>query len=245
VFRKFAVILCLLTLSSCALLAHALEIAPTTVMLPRDRPVGMMRLANNSSAPATYELTVHGWSQEDGEDVLSPEPGLVVTPPVVSLDPNAESIVRIGLLTPSGSDGSERTYRLLIRDISPVDHSSSTGLRIRMEYLIPVFLPAQTPHPGIQVMATRVSSGALCVVLKNSGNTHQKLVGLQCLDTPAKSVSLQKYVLAASEAEVCTDQMPDISSDRISASLAPTYAMKAQNLTLPAPAPHAPTVPVE
>lgn len=212
--------------------AAALEIAPTTLVLKRDHTISSLRLANNGPQTQTYEISAHAWLQVDGEDQLSAAPDVIITPPVISLEPGEESVVRVGILNPSPHKVTEETYRLRIRDISPPNDVSKQNLHIQMEFLLPLIVPSSEPLASLKVTRVYVHESGLCTQLENDGNTYQKLVGLSDLETPDTDVVLHNYLLPASEATVCSDKLSDIPLDRIALILAPTYAAQGKMLNL-------------
>ena len=214
--------------------SSALEIAPTMITLERDHPIATLRLANDGPTEKTYELTGFSWLQPDGNDELSTAPTLIITPPVASLAPGADILIRIGLASPPTNGDSEQTYRIRVRDITPANRNTANALRIRMEFLLPVILPASAPQSKLSLADASEHDGALCVRLRNEGNAYQKIVGLGDDNGPAEMISIQQYILPASEATICSEALMGLPHDRITASLAPTYASNAQTLFLTA-----------
>ena len=212
--------------------SSALELAPTTIPLERDHPIATLRLVNDGTTEKTYELTGFSWLQPDGNDQLSDAPALIITPPVASLVPGEEALVRIGLPSPSKNDDGEETFRIRVRDITPDRWNAANALRIRMEFLLPVIVPASAPQAKLRLADASEREGALCIRLQNEGNAYQKIVGIGGQNGPAEMIAIQQYILPASEATICSEALAGMPHDRITAELAPTYASNAQTLYL-------------
>lgn len=214
--------------------ANALELAPTMITLERDRPIATLKLANDGATEKTYELTGFSWQQPDGSDQLSKAPALIITPPVISLGPGEDTLVRVGLASASTHGDGEETYRIRVRDITPDSPNAANALRIRMEFLLPVIVPAIAPQANLRLADARERDGALCIRLRNEGNAYQKIIGIGGHHGPAEMVPIQQYILPASEATICSEALMGVPHDLITAELAPTYASNAQMLYLTA-----------
>lgn len=214
--------------------ASSLELAPTMITLERDRPIATLRLANDGATEKTYELTGFSWRQPNGNDQLSKAPALIITPPVTSLAPGEETLVRIGLASGSTYGDGEESYRIRVRDITTASQNAANALRIRMEFLLPVIVPANVPQAKLRLTGAHERDGALCIRLRNEGNAYQKIVGIGGHSGPAEMIAIQQYVLPASEATICSEALRGVPHDLIIAELAPTYASNAQMLYLTA-----------
>ena len=212
--------------------SNALELAPTMITLERDHPIATLRLVNDGATAKTYELTGFVWKQPDGSDQLSNAPTLIITPPVTSLAPGEEALVRIGLASPSIHGDAEETFRVRVRDITPTGPNVPNALRIRMEFLLPVIVPANAPEPKLRLADAREQDGALCIRLRNDGNAYQKIIGIGGHQDTVEMISIQQYILPASEATICSEALIGVPHDRIMADVAPTYASNAQTLYL-------------
>lgn len=230
--KRMKLIMVVAAVSSLLPSSGALELAPTMITLERDHPIATLRLANDGITAKTYELTGFSWLQPDGNDQLSNAPALIITPPVASLAPGEETLVRIGLASASTHGDGEETYRIRVRDITPASPNAANALRIRMEFLLPVIMPANAPQAKLRLADARELDGALCVRLRNEGNAYQKIVGIGGHNASAEMISIQQYILPASEATICSEALMGVPHDRITAELAPTYASNAQTLYL-------------
>jgi fimbrial chaperone protein len=179
--------------------AFAFEIGPVSLVLPRDNPVGVFHVANNSPASISIEMLGYRWHQQDGRDFYEEEPALIITPPLFTLAPGERRLVRAGIME-AGDWGEEETaFRVLARDISPLDTSS--GLRVRLQMLLPVFLEAASDKSALSLALSPRGDGALCLHARNEGNIHEKLLWLKA--PSGARLMTQQYYLPGAAAREC------------------------------------------
>lgn len=181
--------------------ASALELTPLTIMLDAETPIGALQLSNDGVRPAAYQVTGLKWSQNHGQDAHTPASELIVTPPIVSLEPGESVIVRVGFVSPPSTAGGEGEYRLLLRDISQIEETG-TPLKVRTQVLLPVFVSPDEISHAVNVRETSGSQGQKCLEVRNTGNVHKKLVSVGPRGK-ADAVSIQQYILAGETGTVC------------------------------------------
>ena len=183
----------------------AIEVHPTQLLLPRDKPVASLRIGNSDRQDVVVELTANRWLQRHGQDLLEPEPTLIVTPPLVHLTGGESRVIRIGLpAAPPGTD--ERAYRLVASVFPRADRAE--GIRVRTEISLPVFVPAKDTIPVVDVTARPLSGARLCVSAANRGPVHARLAWVGPAPGDATSSPLFRYALPGQTVETCT-RMPD------------------------------------
>jgi fimbrial chaperone protein len=210
--------------------ASALQLAPLTLVLTDKAPTATLEITNETAATTSYDLSGLRWTQANGEDILTEEPALIVTPPIVTLKPGQSSLVRIALLTPPEKPGHEETYRLLVRDISEPGRSDAP-LRFRLQFLLPVFRAAATPDHAFQGFAGRDQDGRACVLINNPGATHQKMVSVRVADDHKRELAIQRYVLARQSGATCASDLhetfgADFDTHRLEAGVVSAYDNK-------------------
>lgn len=192
--------------------AGATEIYPTTVTLDRARPIASLRIRNDGKAEATYELSGLRWSQAEGRDVYSPDEDFVATPPFLTLGAGEEAIVRVGLLSTDAGDKAEKAYRLLISDVTPPSPALSTGLNVRVQILVPVFLEPASRDLSVRLAVAARDGEQLCITGENKSDSHAKMVWIADSRAPEKKVATHQYFLARSAVEFCLDAPPSLLS---------------------------------
>src|SRR5882757_85258 len=157
-------------------LAHAGSFAvnPVRVTLSATQSVAAVTVQNVGSEPTVVQLETSSWSQHDGVDVLTPTTEVLATPPILTIQPGASRVVRVGLRRPPDAR-QELTYRLFLREVPPPEPISQ-GLRVALLISMPIFVvPPRPPAPEVRWRALRTPDGRLRVQATNTGGSHIQL----------------------------------------------------------------------
>lgn len=158
---------------------HAsVDISPTRLDLGDGQSRGILRLGNQGDDTKSYEVEVMRWTQTaEGNDEYAATDDLIAVPPVFTLEPGQEQVVRVGLL--AGADPeTETAYRVFITELAPAqpEASSSSGVSMRLRLGIPVFVaPSGEPAPRIEWTGIQRDGDTMYVGLRNAGNVHVKI----------------------------------------------------------------------
>lgn len=193
-----------LTMLQCPV-AHAdgVSIYPTTLFLDKNSDISTLTISNQSDRNSVYELAGYRWTETGDEETLTLDKSFIVTPPVVTLAPGEQRIVRVGLMSDTRSGPVERAYRLRISELNTPDAAAGASLKVRLQLLLPVFSTTRDHKLQLGFSAHHSDDGRLCIAGSNEGDTHAKLVWIAPADAPEQKLPVQKYVLAKSQAEVC------------------------------------------
>jgi len=166
---------CLLTLVTRATPARAsnFEVTPVRLPLSAQASSGLLSVHNQSAEPLRFQVTAFAWSQAtNGEMILTPPQELVVVPPQLTLNPGETRNLRIGTLV--GFSATEKTYRVFVEELPPMNPPNSTpnAIRVLTKMGIPVFLQGQAPTPAPRIDGLSVQQGRLVFSLNNTGNAH-------------------------------------------------------------------------
>ncbi len=212
----------------------ALELSPLTIMLDAEQPVGVLKLRNDGVQPAAFQITGLEWSQEGGEDIHAASPDLIVTPPIVSLEPGDSVLVRVGFLSRADDGGREGDYRLLLRDISQIEQTGSP-LKVRTQVLLPVFFAPDAITHDVVVEKAAGEDGEACVEVRNEGNVHKKLVSIGPRGN-SDALPVHHYVLAGATAKVCPLALEgELAGEALRAGLTSAYSNKVEFHDIPIP----------
>ena len=119
--------------------ASTFTVDPTQVFLTAKASSRMLTLRNQSDHPLRFQLTVFGWSQnERGEMDLVPTQDIVFFPTLLTLAPDEERKVRIGVATEFGA--TEKTYRIFVEELPPLVQPEEGGVTVLTKMGIPIFL---------------------------------------------------------------------------------------------------------
>lgn len=195
-----AIVVALLGLPGKSLLAAGLQIAPISLSIPADKKADEVWLRNAGTEAVHAQVRVYRWSQDQGEDVLTPDTGMVASPPMVQVEPGQQQLVRLVRVGPMlAPAAAERTYRLLIDELPIKKVTSKAGLDFVFRYSVPVFIAGTAPAKPQLEWSIHNTDGRAWLVVKNSGNSHSQLADLTFTPPSGKTImaagGLAGYVL--------------------------------------------------
>jgi fimbrial chaperone protein len=151
--------------------ASTFTVNPIQVFLSRRTTSGLLTLRNESSESLRFELTMFAWSQSpSGEMKLEPTQDIVLFPSLLTLKPSEERRVRVGHVGVPGAR--EKTYRIFVKELPPLDGASSGGVRVLTNMGIPVFVRPDKEVATASLEALRQHDGRLEFALSNTGTVH-------------------------------------------------------------------------
>jgi fimbrial chaperone protein len=196
------IILTAVFVSPCAMpQAASLQIAPVTVDVAAPGATATLNLRNPGDKPLDGQVRVFKWTQVDGEDKLVPTEDVVASPPMVTLRPNTNYVVRVVRTTKEPVAG-EETYRLLIDELPGPAAERRTAVNIVLRYSIPVFFTAPGAVAGKLKWALQHRNNKLFLSATNDGDRRVRIAKLKITDTKGATASfgegLAGYVLGHS-----------------------------------------------
>ncbi|SIQ05305.1 fimbrial chaperone protein [Janthinobacterium sp. TND4EL3] len=178
-----------------------LQISPVTLNFRAEQGAAGINLQNLGDQAMYGQVRVFAWDQRDGEETLAPTQELVASPPIVEIAANSRQTIRL-VRAQAGPVAQEKTYRVLIDEVSRDDDTGRSGVDIRLRYSVPVFvLPAGAP--GKEVLDWQVfrNKGEWMLRIRNSGNFHAQIGAMTFTNQAGKEFVISKglfgYVLAA------------------------------------------------
>lgn len=191
-----------LMLAGASASASGLQVAPVSLTLQAVQRADGLWLSNTGTAQVHAQVRVYRWTQVDGTDQLTPSQELVISPPMLGIEPGDRQLVRVIRIgaPPSGSGAVEAAYRLAIDEL-PVKDSAQKGLQFVLHYSVPVFVQPQGAAdvaPVLHWTLQREGDHAVLVV-SNSGTGHAQLAEMdyvnQAGNRTAIAAGLLGYVL--------------------------------------------------
>lgn len=160
-------------------LAGGLQISPVSLDIAATTRSGEVWLRNAGTDVVHAQVRVYRWSQKDGEDVLTPDNGMVASPPMVQIAPSQQQLVRLVRIGPmTAAAVGERTYRLVIDELPIKKPNSKIGLDFVFRYSIPVFIAGTAP-PKLQLdWSVQEVGKKVWLRVTNTGNSHAQLANL-------------------------------------------------------------------
>lgn len=196
---RVAIQLCAVAALPGATLAASLQVTPLLVEIPPSAAASTLTLRNDGVRPVEAQVRVFRWTQRGGADVLEPADAVVASPPMASLRPRTDYLVRI--IRPGRQPaGAEEAYRLLVDELPSAQTGSSGSVTMVLRHSVPVFFTPPGAEPRLRWSA-QVQDGRLTVRLDNEGGRRVRVSRLTVSDG-ASSISfgdgLVGYALAGS-----------------------------------------------
>ena len=176
--RLFILALVLGMLSSpVSAIASDLRVAPVIIEPLAGSRTTTVTLTNEETRPVRAQIRVQRWSQENGQDVLSPTKDVVASPPLATLKPNEQYLIRLVRISKTPPKD-EESYRILIDEVpNPADlRAGSVDLVLRQS--IPAFFsdtPRRAPNVNWNVMQ---DGSQLWLIGRNTGDRRIRLADL-------------------------------------------------------------------
>lgn len=165
--------------------SSGLQVSPVSLTLSAERNADGLWLSNTGARLVHAQVRVYAWTQNSGNDELSPSTELIVSPPMLELQPGARQLIRVirASAPPVGADTLEAAYRLAIDEL-PVGDQNGQGLQFVLHYSVPVFLaPSGNGQATPELQWTLQRDGAHVVLrASNTGNTHAQIAQLSFVD---------------------------------------------------------------
>jgi len=181
--------------------AASLQVAPVTLEIPAPGASATIKLRNEGGAALHAQIRVFRWTEVNGEEKLEPTDDVVASPPMASLAPKADYVVRLIRLAKRPIAGGE-SYRLLVDELPDPSRLKNGVVAIVLRYSIPVFFyPAEAASPKLTWSVTQ-SVGKVQLSATNDGDRHVRLANLKLQAADGTSImfgsGLAGYVLGHS-----------------------------------------------
>jgi len=163
----------------------AVDINPVRIDLAGPGRPAELKLTNTGATELAIQVDTFLWRQDiDGGDELSETDELLAVPPLFTIPPGGQQVVRIGYLGRANPD-IEGSFRLLVTELAPAEDGSAGGsqLAMRMRFSIPAFIAPSVGRARAEIVLQEVvaSEDGTALVLRNAGNGHARLAQLEVL----------------------------------------------------------------
>ena len=189
------------TATASPLLAGAFRVAPINVEVRAGTSASALTIQNLSQQPMTIQLRVFRWRQVGGVESLEPSSDVIASPPLTSIAPGQNHVVRI--VRVSGGDvTSEESYRLWVDEVPDPRNSRPGEVNLLLRQSIPVFFESRSTTLPILRLAIERRGDTFDLVLANSGSRRERISDLRVVDAGGVQLDaragLLGYVLAGS-----------------------------------------------
>lgn len=132
---------------------------------------GVIRIINDDSTPMPLQMSAAEWTQdENGKDVYTPSEDLVFFPRVMTVEAQAERIIRVGVRNPALV--SEKTFRLFVEQIPVPNDSAGAQVAVAIKFGVPIFVTPPEKKISGQMEPVSFNNEELTVPVKNTGNSY-------------------------------------------------------------------------
>lgn len=190
--------------------AASLDVNPVRVDIAAPTVPVELRVTNTGTDDLSIQIDTRAWTQAaDGTSDLSYTDLLLAVPPLFTVTPGEQQIVRIGYLG-APSEDAEMSFRLLLTELaSAAADQDRSALNMRMQLSIPVFVAplSGVAAPEIVLDAVEPAPDGVNLKLRNTGNAHAKVLGVDLLgrggwSQPNELGQLAQYLLPDAQASL-------------------------------------------
>jgi len=97
-----------------------------------------LRVWNTDKAAVKIQVRVYRWTRDGNEDVLTPTKDVVVSPPLSSLKPGGENLIRIVRVADAPVSGRE-AYRVLVDQLPDPKARKAGVVSVLVRHAIPLY----------------------------------------------------------------------------------------------------------
>jgi fimbrial chaperone protein len=126
---------CLMTADASA---GSLRVAPVLLDVASGAATTTLRVWNTDKAPVKIQVRVYRWTRDGNEDVLTPTKDVVVSPPLSSLKPGGENLIRIVRVADAPVSGRE-AYRVLVDQLPDPKAHRAGVVSVLVRHAIPLY----------------------------------------------------------------------------------------------------------
>lgn len=157
--------------------AASLRVAPVALDLRAPTAASTIRIWNDAQRPINVQIRVFRWRQQNGEDVYEAATDVVASPPITTLLPGGENLIRIVRTVKQPVQG-EESYRLVVDELPDPSRRQAGTVTLVVRHSIPVFF-AQPDAPGASpTWSVERRRGGYVVTVRNDGAKRLKVSNL-------------------------------------------------------------------
>lgn len=182
------------------------EIDPVRIELAPGHQAAAITIKNSTDQATSLQVQTVAWSQVDGKDVYAPTPDVLVSPPIVTIAPHGEQVIRVALRRQADTLN-ELCYRINLQELIPPPIAGLTGVQVALRIGLPLFVQSRTGEAAPKLVWTlkRMSDHTVKVSLQNKGTAHVQVSDF-ALYAPGGSQAMSSetsssYVLAGQTRE--------------------------------------------
>jgi fimbrial chaperone protein len=184
--------------------AASLQVSPILVDVPADGAAATsVTLKNSGNKQVTAQIRIFKWTQRNGEDQFEETTDVAASPPMVTMRPNGDYLVRVVRSSRTPIRG-EESYRLVADELPDAALKASGAVNLLVRHSVPVFFHSPSAAPAAVTWNVVKKGGRLVTEGRNDGERRVRVARLKVDDGAGNSMNygdgLIGYVLAKSSA---------------------------------------------
>ena len=154
--------------------AAAWRVIPIRLDFDQRTKSGVITLSNDGETSITFAIEAVEWSQDkQGQDQYTATQDLVFFPKLLTIEPNAERVVRAGIRVPATAH--EKTYRLFIKEAAEPKKAEGTTVAIAIKFGVPIFAKPFKEEIKGEILRPLVAGDQIGLTIANTGNGHFRI----------------------------------------------------------------------
>jgi fimbrial chaperone protein len=153
--------------------AGSFEVNPIRIDMSAGTRSAALTLKNSGTEAVVVQASVMAWAQENGQDAYAATKEVLVTPPIATIPPGGEQILRLGMRRAPDA-ANELSYRVFLQEVPPPPKPGFQGLQVALRVSLPVFVqPLKGPAKATLVWNLEMQGeDGLRLRLDNKGTGH-------------------------------------------------------------------------
>jgi fimbrial chaperone protein len=188
-------------LAAPALHAGEFSVNPIRVDINATARSGAIGVRNEGKDKLSFQLQGMEWTQDnEGKDQYAPTRELIYFPKILTVESGEEGLVRVGMN--AAVVKSEKTFRLFIEELpgptaaAAKAEGKSAQINVLIRFGAPVFVAPVQPVDSAEIPSMELAKGVLSLTLRNTGNRHQLIEGIQLKGTDAQGAEVYALTIA-------------------------------------------------
>ena len=180
--------------------AGSFEVNPIRIDMSAGTRSAALTLKNSGTEAVVVQASVMAWAQDNGQDAYAATKEVLVTPPIATIPPGGEQILRLGMRRAPDATN-ELSYRVFLQEVPPPPKPGFQGLQVALRVSLPIFVqPLKGPAKATLVWNLELQGeDGLRLRLDNKGSGHIQVseiaLHLAGNEQAIASQSLLAYVL--------------------------------------------------
>jgi fimbrial chaperone protein len=176
--------------------AQSLSVLPVNIFLAPGQKATTLTVTNQGNSKTSIQIRAYAWNQQGDDDQLTTSDEVVISPPIASIAPGANQVVR--LILRQSPQAREATYRILLDQIPPPAEAGIVHVVLRLS--IPIFAqPATRALPHVQ-FHIELNAGQIYLVGVNDGLRHEAIRDIELSTSDGRTLKAASgsspYILA-------------------------------------------------